>query len=107
MAFDQAGTPISLPAGVPIKAPLAAPGGEVWAWTVDTIGVEPGVWITRPGGAAPKFSDLPVSSAVWNPSGTALIFLSGNRLYAATAPQYQPVPLMQVPASDLLAWASP
>ena len=107
VAFDQTGTPISLPAGVPLMAPLAAPGGEVWAWTVDTIGVEPGVWITRPGGAAPKFSDLPVSSAVWNPAGTALIFVSGNRLYAATAPQYQPVSLMQVPAAGRMAWALP
>ena len=107
VAFDQTGTQISLPAGVPIQAPIAAPGGEVWAWTVDTIGNEPGVWVTRPGGAAPKVSDLAISAAVWNETGTALIFLSGNRLYAAPAPLYQPVSLMQVPAVGLMAWAVP
>ena len=41
LAFSQDGNPISLPAGVPGKAPLAAPGGEVLAWTVDTIGPVP------------------------------------------------------------------
>ena len=107
LAFSQDGGPIGLPGDVPGTAPLAAPGGEVLAWTADTINNMQGVWITRPGGAAPQVTDLPVSAAAWNPSGTALLFASGDQLYAAAAPLYQPLPLVQVPATGDLAWAIP
>ncbi len=106
-AFNQAGEAIALPTGVPVGFPLAAPGGKVWAWAVDTIGTIPGLWVGPPGGAAPMVSKLPVSSAVWNESGTALVFLSGDTLYAAAAPQYSPAPLLKVSSPGRLAWATP
>ena len=106
-AFNQAGEAVALPAGVPVGFPLAAPGGKVWAWPVDTIGVVPGLWVGPPGGAAPMVSKLPVSSAVWNESGTTLVFLSGDTLYAAVAPQYAPVALLQVSSPGRLAWVAP
>jgi hypothetical protein len=107
LAFNQDGNPIALPAGVPSKVPLAAPGGEVLAWTGDTINNLQGVWISRPGGAAPQVSNLPVSAALWTESGSALLFLSGDQLYAAAAPLYEPLLLLQVSSPGRLAWVTP
>jgi WD40 repeat protein len=108
LAFNKEGNVIGMPEGVPVVLPLAAPGGTVWAWSVDTNGVKPGLWIGPPGGAkATKFINLPVSSALWNKTGTALIFLSGGQLYAAAAPQYEPLPLVELSSPGRLAWVTP
>ena len=107
MAFSSTGKDVYLPEGVPDSAPLAAPGGKVWAWIAGPSSQQPGVWIGQPGSGATRITALPVSSALWNNSGTTLLFLSGDQLYAAMAPQYRPVSLLQAPSTGSLAWAAP
>jgi hypothetical protein len=102
LAFTPAGKNVALPGGVPKSEPLAAPGGKAWAWR-DVAGL----WIGSPGADAPKVSDLGVSAWAWNANGTALLFLNKDRLYAASAPAYQPVALGSTSAASVIGWAAP
>jgi hypothetical protein len=104
IAYSLAGKAMSLPSGMSVVAPQVAAGGKAWAWTAGTVEKKPGVWIGAPDGSVGKISDLPVSAAIWSKDGSALLFLSGTKLYAAAGPDYQAVALGATSTAHALAW---
>jgi hypothetical protein len=107
LMFTLDGKAVALPSGVPASPPLVAAGGKLWAWTGGEAGKQPGVWIGPPGGNAPKVFDLSVSDAAWDKFNTTLIFLSGNKLYAAVPPAYKPIVLLNTNPAQQIDWVTP
>ena len=107
LAFTLAGKALALPSGLPSSEPLVGIGGKAWAWTAGQIDLQPGLWIGSPDSGIQKVSDLPISTAVWNAEGTALIFLNNAKLYVATAPAFKPLFLANTSSAYQLEWVSP
>ena len=107
LAFTLAGKALIQPPGAPQDIPRAAPGGKVWAWAAGQIDKTPGLWIGPPTGGAQKVFSDSVASAAWISSGAALAFMSGDQLYFAPAPTYQPVLYGGTFAASEVIWVSP
>ena len=102
LAFTPAGKGVALPGGVPKSEPLVAPGGKAWAWRDVT-----GLWVGSPENGAPKVSELGVSAWAWTTSGTTLLFLDEDQLYAASGLAYKPLALTSTFAAREIGWATP
>lgn len=83
--FNDQLSNMEIPAEVSGFSPYASPTGEYWAWASR---VQSGLWITernlRPGELSPLFSGVPL----WSQDGQTIYFYENNRLFSASAPQF-------------------
>ncbi len=105
VAYGQ-GKAIALPANLPDVEPQVAAGGKAWAWPSGNA-AKPGLWMGLPQTGVAQTFEGAISAAAWNPTGTALLFISKDKLYAAPAPANKPQMLLTVPAATELIWVMP
>ncbi len=71
--------------------------GLIYAWACSEIGPEPGLWINGPGLETRKVFDAGAGMPMWAPDNT-LLFISGRTLFKALFLDYNPVPVVELPA---------
>ena len=83
---------VNTPSGLP-GIPVAASGGDVWAWAGRDSKYGPlGVWAGSPQEESPQqIFQGQATSPAWSPDGSTLFFVSEDALYAAYSPQFTPI----------------
>ncbi len=66
-------------------APYPSPSGDYWAWASPT---RTGLWITENNSAPVELSPLFSGNPLWSQDGQTLYFFEYNRLFSASAPQF-------------------
>jgi len=82
-----------------------SPDGATIAWTVGAGPGDstPGAWIGTVGGAIFQITDMLVTRAVWSPDGSRLALFAEDGVYAAAAPDFNPIRIVDGEAYGLQA----
>ena len=91
----------------PRVIPVAAPGGQVWAWSGTEA--EPGLWVGRLDEPQWHVFDANANGLSWSPDGQSLFFFSDG-LYVARAPDFIPSLVsdaLRPAGEDSLVWVLP
>ena len=110
LQVDPTGQISPLPAAY-FRAPEVDPVSKTWAIAnaVSSRG-ETGVWVGESGTNPTKIFDQPAGDLTWSPQGGVLLFFGDLGLFAAQAPEYEPIlrgPGMQLTADRGSAWVLP
>lgn len=97
--FNDQLSNMDIPAEVSGLAPYASPTGDNWAWSSHA---QSGLWITERNMNPVELSALFSGVPLWSPDGQTIYFYEFNRLFSASAPQFDTGTLVVEVPGDIL-----
>ena len=97
--FNDQLSNMDIPAEVSGLSPYASPTGDNWAWSSHA---QSGLWITERNMNPVELSALFSGVPLWSPDGQTIYFYEFNRLFSASAPQFDTGTLVVEVPGDIL-----
>jgi hypothetical protein len=75
--------------------PVSAPASGWTAWVKPAASAGPELWVGKTGETPQRIYEGFVFAPLWSPDGQKLLFFSGENMYSASAPDFEPVLLQE------------
>jgi WD40 repeat protein len=89
-AYTSEGQPVKMLADSFEVLPILAPASGWTAWVAPSAGSGTELWVSRTGESPRRIFQGFVFAPLWNPDGQKMLFSSGENMYLASAPDFEP-----------------
>jgi hypothetical protein len=94
-AYNAQGQPARMMADAFDVLPVSAPASGWTAWVKPAASAGPELWVGKTGETPQRIYEGFVFAPLWSPDGQKLLFFSGENMYSASAPDFEPVLLQE------------